>query len=154
MPVFVPDAGDAPPREASSEYRVHRAVYRETPHSAIVHAHPVHAVAASLDADLVRPADSEGGMLCPEIPVVTGNPGTDEIAENVAGGALRDGHIVIVRGARDVCSRKNARRGVYLHLDRRVRLPNPLLIGGEASGSSVTARSGGLSRGETRAACR
>ncbi|MDD3856693.1 MAG: aldolase [Methanoculleus sp.] len=96
MPVFVPDAGDAP-REASSEYRVHRAVYRATPHSAIVHAHPVHAVAASLDADLVRPVDSEGGMLCPEIPVVTGNPGTDEIAENVAG-ALRDGHIVIVRG--------------------------------------------------------
>ncbi|KLK87691.1 fuculose phosphate aldolase [Methanoculleus sediminis] len=96
MPAFVPDAGDAP-REASSEYRVHRAVYRETPHSAIVHAHPVHAVAASLDTDLVRPADSEGGMLCPTIPVVTGNPGTDEIAENVAG-ALRSGHIVIVRG--------------------------------------------------------
>ncbi len=95
-PVFVPDVGDAP-REASSEYRVHRAVYRETPHSAIVHAHPVHAVAASLDTDLVRPVDSEGGMLCPEIPVVTGSPGTEEIAENVAG-ALRDGNIVIVRG--------------------------------------------------------
>lgn len=96
MPVFVPEAGDAP-REASSEYRVHRAVYRETLHCAIVHAHPVHAVAASLDTDLVRPVDSEGGMLCPEIPVVTGNPGTDEIAESVAG-ALREGHIVIVRG--------------------------------------------------------
>ena len=96
MPVFVPEGGDAP-REASSEYRVHRAVYRETPHAAIVHAHPVHAVAASLDADLIRPADSEGGMLCPTIPVVTGSPGTDEIAENVAA-ALRDGHIVIVRG--------------------------------------------------------
>lgn len=96
MPVFVPDVGDAP-REASSEYRVHRAVYRAAPHSAIVHAHPVHAVAASLDADLIRPMDSEGRMLCPEILVVTGSPGTDEIAENVAR-ALRDGHIVIVRG--------------------------------------------------------
>jgi len=96
MPAFVPETGDAP-REASSEYRVHREVYRETPHHAIVHAHPVHAVAASLDADIVRPADSEGGMLCPEIPVVRGNPGTDEIAHNVAE-ALRGGHIVVVRG--------------------------------------------------------
>jgi len=96
MPVFVPDTGDAP-REASSEYRVHWVVYRETPHSTIVHAHPVHAVAASLDTDLIRPVDSEGGMLCPDIPVVTGDPGTDVIAENVAG-ALKNGHIVIVRG--------------------------------------------------------
>ncbi len=96
MPVYVPEAGDAP-SEASSEYRVHRAVYRETAHRAIVHAHPVHAVAASLDVDTVRPADSEGGMLCPEIPVVTGSPGTNEIAQNVAG-ALRNGHIVIVLG--------------------------------------------------------
>ena len=96
MPVFVPDTGDAP-REASSEYRVHRVVYREAPHSAIVHAHPVHAVAASLDTDLIRPVDSEGGMFCPEIPVVAGDPGTDAIAENVAG-ARKNSHIVIVRG--------------------------------------------------------
>jgi len=96
MPVLVPETGDAP-REASSEYRVHRAVYRETPHQALVHAHPVHAVAASLDNDTIRAADSEGGMLCPEIPVVVGAPGTDEIARNVAE-ALRGGQIVIVRG--------------------------------------------------------
>jgi len=36
-------------------------------------------------------------MLCPEIPVVGGEPGTDEIARNVAE-ALRGSHIVIVRG--------------------------------------------------------
>jgi L-fuculose-phosphate aldolase len=96
MPVFVPYEGDAPP-EASSEYRVHRAVYRAASHRAIVHAHPVHAVAASLDLDLIRPVDSEGRMLCPEIPVVTGEPGTDEIARNVAE-ALISGRIVIVRG--------------------------------------------------------
>ncbi len=95
-PVYVPEIGDAP-REASSEYRVHRAVYHETPHHAIVHAHPVHAVAASLNTDIIQPADSEGGMLCPAIPVVTGGPGTDEIARNVAE-ALRGGHIAIVRG--------------------------------------------------------
>lgn len=96
MPVFVPDKGEAPP-EASSEYRVHRAVYQTTPHLAIVHAHPVHAVAASLDADQIRPVDSEGKMLCPEIPVVEGEPGGDEIALNVSE-ALRSAHVVIVRG--------------------------------------------------------
>jgi len=96
MPVFVPYEGNAPP-EASSEYRVHRAVYRATPHRAIVHAHPVHAVAASLDLEVIRPIDSEGRLLCPEIPVVTGEPGTDEIAKNVAEALFR-GHIVMVRG--------------------------------------------------------
>jgi len=96
MPVFVPEEGETPP-EASSEYRVHRTAYRETSHTAIVHAHPVHAVIASFDTDRLLPIDSEGRMLCPEIPVVGGEPGTDEIASNVAE-ALRDGHIVIVRG--------------------------------------------------------
>jgi L-fuculose-phosphate aldolase len=96
MPVFVPDVGDAP-KEASNEYRVHREVYRETSHLALVHAHPVHAVAASLHAEVIVPSDCEGEMLCPRIPVVEGRPGTDEIACAVAGG-LRDTHIVIVRG--------------------------------------------------------
>jgi len=95
-PVFVPDGGEAPDG-ASSEYRVHRAVYQAAPCRAIVHAHPVHAVAASLDADLIQPIDSEGRIFCPEIPVVGGEPGTDEIALNVSE-ALCDHRIVIVRG--------------------------------------------------------
>ncbi|MDO8871542.1 MAG: aldolase [Methanoregula sp.] len=95
-PVFVPLSGDAP-KEASSEYRVHREVYTKTNHTAIVHAHPPYAVAASLVMDVIIPKDSEGEMLCPRIPVVTGAPGTQEIAGNVAR-ALITSKLVIARG--------------------------------------------------------
>jgi L-fuculose-phosphate aldolase len=95
-PVEVPLAGGAPPA-ASSEFRVHRAVYLGTEYHAIVHAHPVHAVAASLLYDAVEPIDSEGEMLCPLIPVVSGKPGTDELAHSVAEGLAR-APVVIARG--------------------------------------------------------
>ena len=95
-PVFVSFFGDAP-KEASSEYRVHSAVYAKTDHVAIVHAHPPYAVAASLVLDKIVPKDSEGEMFCPMIPVVTGAPGTQEIADNVAR-ALSTSKLVIARG--------------------------------------------------------
>lgn len=94
--VLVPCEGAAP-KGASSEYRVHQAVYRLSPHRAIVHAHPAHAVAASLACGRIIPMDSEGEMLCPEIAVVGGAPGTQELADNVAA-ALKDAHLVIARG--------------------------------------------------------
>lgn len=94
--VSVPLAGPAPPG-ASSEYRVHRAVYARTGHRAIVHAHPVHAVAASLLWDAIEPLDSEGQLLCPLIPVVRGAPGTEELAEAVAAGLAR-APVVVARG--------------------------------------------------------
>lgn len=94
--VYVPLEGPVPPR-ASSEYRVHRAVYLTTPHAAIVHAHPQAAIAASLVTDTIVPEDSEGAMFCPEIPVVGGAPGSREIADNVTA-ALNTGKLVIVRG--------------------------------------------------------
>jgi L-fuculose-phosphate aldolase len=95
-PVFVSLHGVAPER-ASTEYRVHREVYKKTPHTAIVHAHPPHAVAASLRLEKIVPEDSEGVMLCPKIPVVGGAPGSQEIADNVAA-ALSVFKLVIVRG--------------------------------------------------------
>nr|WP_321352035.1 aldolase [uncultured Methanoregula sp.] len=95
-PVFVPFVGEAP-REASSEYRVHREVYKKTSYHAIVHAHPPTAIAASLMLDRIVPEDSEGQMLCPVIPVVTGAPGSQEIADNVAA-ALIHSRLVMVRG--------------------------------------------------------
>ncbi|TAJ44000.1 aldolase [Methanofollis fontis] len=94
--VEVPLEGEAP-EGASSEYRVHQAVYRTSGHDAIVHAHPPMAVAASCALSLIRPIDSEGEMLCPEIRVVGGAPGTQELADAVAG-ALVDAHLVIARG--------------------------------------------------------
>ena len=95
-PVYVPLSGEAP-KEASSEYRVHRAVYAATDHAAIVHAHPPYAVAASLVMDEIVPEDSEGVMFCPLISVVTGAPGTQEVADNVAH-ALSRSKLVIARG--------------------------------------------------------
>jgi L-fuculose-phosphate aldolase len=95
-PVFVPLFGDAP-KDASSEYRVHRAVYNCTNQAAIVHAHPPYAVAASLVMDTIVSEDSEGVMFCPRIPVVTGAPGTQDVADNVAR-ALSISKLVIARG--------------------------------------------------------
>lgn len=94
--VFVPFSGEVP-KDASSEYRVHRAVYMRTHYRAIVHAHPPFAVAASLVLDSIKPLDSEGEQFCPLIPVVNGAPGTDELADNVAG-ALVHSKLVIARG--------------------------------------------------------
>jgi L-fuculose-phosphate aldolase len=93
---FVPFDGPVP-KNASSEYRVHLAVYKNSPHAAIVHAHPQAAIAASLVMDRIFPEDSEGKMFCPEIPVVVGEPGSQEIADNVAA-VLSHAKLVIVRG--------------------------------------------------------
>jgi len=95
-PVHVPFTGNVP-KEASSEYRVHLAVYKATPYRAIVHAHPPYAVAASLVLDNIRPLDSEGEMFCPNIPVTSGAPGTQGLADAVAQ-KMRDNKLVIARG--------------------------------------------------------
>jgi len=96
-PVFVRD-GEPAPDISSSEHRVHRSIYGNTEHLAVVHAHPPHAVAISLTAGaLIRPVDSEGITTCPEIPVVDGAPGSDMLAERV-GDALRRVPVVVSRG--------------------------------------------------------
>jgi len=95
-PAFVPFAGEVP-RDASSEYRVHLAVYKKTAYKAIVHAHPPYTVAASLVADEILPLDSEGIMFCPLIPVVAGEPGTQGLADAVAG-MMQHHKLVIARG--------------------------------------------------------
>lgn len=95
-PVFVPLSGKVPP-EASSEYRVHRGIYTKTLHNAVVHAHPPYTVALSLVRDEIRPEDSEGIMFCPVIPVVSGEPGSEEIAKTVSD-ALIHSKVVIARG--------------------------------------------------------
>jgi L-fuculose-phosphate aldolase len=95
-PVYVPIEGRVP-FEASTEYRVHREVYRKTRHDAVVHAHPVHAVAASLVYDEILPRDKESELLCPVIPVVSGRPGSDELAR-VVSDTLCLSRLVIARG--------------------------------------------------------
>ena len=94
--VPVPLEGPVPP-EASRESPIHRTVYRVTPHEAILHVHPPHAVALSLTRERIVPVDSEGMILCPGIPVVDGDPGSPILGDRVAH-CLMHGKIVIARG--------------------------------------------------------
>lgn len=95
-PVYVPLEGPVPVH-ASSEYQVHRHIYKTTSHQAVVHVHPPHAVALSFSEGRIIPVDSEGIMFCPFIPVVEGKPGSKDLAENVAIGLISSG-ITIARG--------------------------------------------------------
>lgn len=95
-PVFVPDTGPVPP-EASGEYRVHRETYRQTHYRAIVHAHPPFAIAASFHHDTIIPDTCEAAMMCPVIPVVEGEAGSEALARAVAG-VIRQSPVVVARG--------------------------------------------------------
>lgn len=84
---------------ASIELPVHRAIYRETPALAIVHAHPPHAVALSLTETEIAPNDTEGLSIAERVPVLGWHmevkPGgmADMIAQ-----ALKQYRIVMVHG--------------------------------------------------------
>jgi L-fuculose-phosphate aldolase len=94
--IFVPLGGPVP-GEASHESIVHQEIYRVTPAEAIVHAHPLYAIALSYLCDEVKPRDCEGELLCPVIRVVEGAAGTQALAHTVSE-ALRTSSAVIVRG--------------------------------------------------------
>jgi L-fuculose-phosphate aldolase len=84
---------------ASSELAVHRAIYQQTSASAIVHAHPPHAVALSLSEKEIVPSDDEGKEMIGRVPVLGCQeqivPGAyaDAIAQ-----AFKQGRIVMVYG--------------------------------------------------------
>ncbi|MCJ7425809.1 MAG: aldolase [Dehalococcoidales bacterium] len=84
---------------ASVELAVHRAIYRETPALAIVHAHPPHAVALSLTETEIVPIDTDGQSIMEKVPVLGWGmkvkPGAlgDEIAQ-----ALKQSRVVLVHG--------------------------------------------------------
>ncbi|WP_135610946.1 aldolase [Methanococcoides sp. AM1] len=73
-------------RIASTETIVHRAIYRNTPALAILHAHCPYSVAQTLiaDSDNIIPFDSEGIHFLHEIPIFKGMMGTAELAEEAA----------------------------------------------------------------------
>jgi len=84
---------------ASTEIRVHRAIYRNTQALAIVHAHPTSAVALSLVEDDIIPVDSEGSYLLHRIPVISAEfaIGSNEL-EKTLPEALKEYKIVMVKG--------------------------------------------------------
>ncbi len=83
---------------ASTELAVHRAIYQNTPASAIIHAHPAHAVALSFVEREIIPCDLEGGSILPKIPVLGWDTAVDhgEFATEIAE-ALQEYKIVLVR---------------------------------------------------------
>lgn len=84
---------------ASTERIVHRAIYRETEATAVVHAHPRYAIALSYHLDTIVPIDLEGLYYFPQIPVVAPKTvsGTAEAAQAVSQ-ALKSHSAVVVRG--------------------------------------------------------
>jgi L-fuculose-phosphate aldolase len=84
---------------ASVELPVHRAIYQATSASAIVHAHPPHAIALSLAETEIEPTDAEGLSLLGCVPVLGWNmevkPGG--LADIIAP-ALEQCRVVMVRG--------------------------------------------------------
>lgn len=84
---------------ASVELPVHRAIYRETPALAIVHAHPPYAIALSLVKTEISGSCGEGSPELETVPVLGWNmevkPGG--LADIIAG-ALKDSRIAMVHG--------------------------------------------------------
>ncbi len=68
---------------ASTELVAHRAIYKETSASAIVHAHSPHAIALSLVETEIVPSSAEGLSVLGRVPVLGWHM-------NVGGGALAD----------------------------------------------------------------
>ena len=83
---------------ASTELTTHRAIYRKTSVSAIVHAHPAYAVALSFAEREIIPCDLEGSLLLPKVPVLGWDTEVkpEKFAEEIAE-ALKGCKIVLVR---------------------------------------------------------
>jgi len=84
---------------ASTEVRVHRAVYVSTSHLAIVHTHPRTAIALSMERDFIVPVDEEGRYYFKRIPVldIKASIGSDDLERELPA-MLKDYPIVLVRG--------------------------------------------------------
>jgi L-fuculose-phosphate aldolase len=70
---------------ASTEIKIHRAIYLATSALAIVHAHPPFAIALSMDTGEIVPIDTEGIYYFKTIPVMDAGltVGSDEVAEKL-----------------------------------------------------------------------
>jgi L-fuculose-phosphate aldolase len=80
----------------SSDTRIHVATYAACPDAgAIIHAHPVHAIALSFHRDAIEPRNLEGRLFLGRVPIL--DVEWQESAEPVAA-ALVDCPIVVVRG--------------------------------------------------------
>ncbi|MBN2406804.1 MAG: class II aldolase/adducin family protein [Elusimicrobia bacterium] len=98
-PGRAPSAGNIFQKKPSVEIDVHRAIYMNTDHTAVVHAHTPTAIALSFDTDRIELEDSEGKFYIPVVPVISVNGGiaSSKVAE-VLPGQLNANPVVIIRG--------------------------------------------------------
>lgn len=83
--------------EASSDLKVHQAIYEKTDYNAVLHCHGIYNVVLSLVQDYVVPKDLEGRLFLKRVRVVEGEFGSDELVESIAEEIAKNG-IVIHRG--------------------------------------------------------
>ncbi len=98
--LFLPQEPDPEKdRGASVERVIHRAIYQQTDATAVVHAHPRHAIALSFHLDSIVPIDLEGRYYFDQIPVLSPRTtsASQEAAEAVAQ-ALRVHRACVLRG--------------------------------------------------------
>lgn len=82
---------------ASTDTKIHKAIYNETEHLAVLHAHPPYSVVLSFFNDEITPLDVEGNYLLKLIPVVEGKVGSRRLAGKISR-ILKDYPSVLVRG--------------------------------------------------------
>jgi L-fuculose-phosphate aldolase len=99
---------------ASSELKVHRSIYQNTPAEAIVHAHPLYAITLSFMQEKIVPCDMEGRDIVSTVPVlaeegvVKAGALNKEIAE-----AMRQYKIVLVRSHGTFAAAKSLEEAYY-----------------------------------------
>jgi L-fuculose-phosphate aldolase len=93
------DGNDSHVISASSEFVVHKAIYRNTSALAVVHAHPPYATLLSMTEEELIPVDSEGSYSLKRVPVVSPEMtiGSEEAA-HIVSEHLKDYKIVLMRG--------------------------------------------------------
>lgn len=79
--------------DASKDASLHQLIYRFTPAGAIIHTHPPHAVALSLDSSSIEPRDLEGQVLLGETAVINA-----ESLDREAPQLLQVSRAIIVKG--------------------------------------------------------
>lgn len=86
--------------QASSELLVHRAIYKKNPGQAIVHAHPVSAIAVSLTDNKIMPQDTTGSSVIKSAPIVwvRGSANPTEVARLLPSFLSGDNKIAMVKG--------------------------------------------------------
>ncbi|NPA54561.1 MAG: aldolase [Aquificae bacterium] len=98
VPVFSTSEND---KQASSELIVHRAIYKKTEAKAIIHAHPVYAVALTfLLEEKFIPIDNEGKLFVGEVPILDLEhaSGSKELAEKLSDMFKKTGkNIVLIK---------------------------------------------------------